>query len=95
MEEACRIFHLCYCTINMHILQKEQTLAYVCFCALSLTDFKLTLFLAAPYDDRSIRAHVHRTRELLSLSASHSSLSTMLALQHETGQNASANVGGL
>ncbi|KAL6562798.1 hypothetical protein OROHE_005385 [Orobanche hederae] len=49
--------------------------------------------VAAPYDDRSIRAHVHRTRELLSLSASHSSLSTMLALQHETGQNASANVG--
>ncbi|KAL6495668.1 hypothetical protein OROGR_030231 [Orobanche gracilis] len=49
--------------------------------------------VAAPYDDRSIRAHVHRTRELLSLSTSHSSLSTMLALQHETGQNASENVG--
>ncbi|KAI3444967.1 hypothetical protein Pfo_001632 [Paulownia fortunei] len=49
--------------------------------------------IAALYDDRSIRAHVHRTRELLSLSTLHSSLSTMLALQHETGKNASANLG--
>lgn len=47
---------------------------------------------AALYDDRSIRAHVHRTRELLSLSTLHSSLSTSLALQHE---NATANSGGL
>nr|QKE11184.1 tetratricopeptide repeat (TPR)-like superfamily protein 2 [Erythranthe lewisii] len=49
--------------------------------------------LAALYDDRSIRAHVHRTRELLSLSTLRSSLSTMLALQHEIGRNASANLG--
>ncbi|KAJ0580125.1 putative clustered mitochondria protein [Helianthus annuus] len=51
--------------------------------------------IAALYDDRSIRAHVHRTRELLSLSTLHSSLSTSLALQHEMGQNATANSGGL
>ncbi|PIN12698.1 hypothetical protein CDL12_14683 [Handroanthus impetiginosus] len=49
--------------------------------------------IAAFYDDRSIRAHVHRTRELLSLSSLHSSLSTMLALQHETGKNTSPNLG--
>ncbi|KAL2511617.1 Clustered mitochondria protein [Abeliophyllum distichum] len=49
--------------------------------------------VAALYDDRSVRAHVHRTRELLSLSTLHSSLSTTLALQHETGQNTSANLG--
>ncbi|KAM7512311.1 hypothetical protein LguiB_011186 [Lonicera macranthoides] len=47
--------------------------------------------VAALYDDRSIRAHVHRSRELLSLSTLHSSLSTSLALQHEAAQNASAN----
>ncbi|KAL1547485.1 clustered mitochondria protein-like [Salvia divinorum] len=47
--------------------------------------------VAALYDDRSIRAHVHRTRELLSLLALHSSLSTTLALQHETSQNAANN----
>ncbi|XP_011087269.1 clustered mitochondria protein [Sesamum indicum] len=49
--------------------------------------------IAALYDDRSIRAHVHRTRELLSLSTLHSSLSTMLALQHEAGKPAAANTG--
>ncbi|KAI3740028.1 hypothetical protein L2E82_30445 [Cichorium intybus] len=49
--------------------------------------------IAALYDDRSIRAHVHRTRELLSLSTLHSSLSTSLALQHEMNQNATANSG--
>ncbi|XP_031494189.1 clustered mitochondria protein isoform X2 [Nymphaea colorata] len=35
------------------------------------------------YDERSIRAHVRRARELLSLSSLHSSLSTTYALQHE------------
>ncbi|KAK8469270.1 hypothetical protein PHAVU_005G037000 [Phaseolus vulgaris] len=45
------------------------------------------------YDDRSIRAHVHRTRELLSLSNLHASLSTSLALQNETSQNKAANSG--
>ncbi|KAG0449031.1 hypothetical protein HPP92_027514 [Vanilla planifolia] len=39
--------------------------------------------VGAPYDDRSIRSHVHRARDLLSLSNLHTSLSTSLALQHE------------
>lgn len=43
--------------------------------------------VAALYDDRSIRAHVHRTRDLLSLSTLHASLSTSLALQYETAQS--------
>ncbi|KAH6812998.1 tetratricopeptide repeat protein [Perilla frutescens var. frutescens] len=47
--------------------------------------------VAALYDDRSIRAHVHRTRELLSLLTLHSSLSTTLALQHETSRNSANN----
>ncbi|KAK4285521.1 hypothetical protein QN277_002210 [Acacia crassicarpa] len=47
----------------------------------------------ALYDDRSIRAHVHRTRELLSLSSLHASLSTSLALQNETFQNKAASSG--
>ncbi|KAE8038191.1 hypothetical protein FH972_010723 [Carpinus fangiana] len=47
----------------------------------------------ALYDDRSIRAHVHRTRELLSLSTLHSSLSTSLALQYETAQNKASSPG--
>lgn len=51
--------------------------------------------IAALYDDRSIRAHVHRTRELLSLTTLHSSLSTTLALQHETSRNAATNKTGL
>ncbi|GMH18998.1 hypothetical protein Nepgr_020839 [Nepenthes gracilis] len=45
--------------------------------------------VAALYDDRSMRAHVHRTRELLSLSTLHASLSTSLALHHETVRNTS------
>lgn len=48
--------------------------------------------IPALYDDRSIRAHVHRTRELFSLSAVHSSLSTSLALQHDTSRNTTAEV---
>ena len=51
--------------------------------------------LAAPYDDRSIRAHVHRTRELLSLSTLHASLSTSLALEYETAQKKALGSGGL
>ncbi|CAL0310303.1 unnamed protein product [Lupinus luteus] len=47
----------------------------------------------ALYDDRSIRAHVLRTRELLSLSNLHASLSTSLALQNETAQDKAANSG--
>lgn len=48
----------------------------------------------ALYDDRSIRAHVHRTRDMLSLSTLHASLSTSLALQYELAQkNAAATAG--
>uniref|UniRef100_A0A2P2M9C1 Clustered mitochondria protein-like n=1 Tax=Rhizophora mucronata TaxID=61149 RepID=A0A2P2M9C1_RHIMU len=43
--------------------------------------------VAATYDDRSIRAHVHRTKELLSLSTLHASLSTSLALECDAAQN--------
>ncbi|XP_010695371.2 clustered mitochondria protein [Beta vulgaris subsp. vulgaris] len=48
--------------------------------------------VSAFYDDRSVRAHVHRTRELLSLSTLHASLSTSLALQHETSHSSSESV---
>ncbi|XP_057978720.1 clustered mitochondria protein isoform X3 [Malania oleifera] len=48
--------------------------------------------VAALYDDRSIRAHVHRTRELLSLSTLHASLSTSLALQQETTQTTTTSL---
>uniref|UniRef100_A0A2N9FHE4 Clu domain-containing protein n=1 Tax=Fagus sylvatica TaxID=28930 RepID=A0A2N9FHE4_FAGSY len=53
----------------------------------------MEIILAALYDDRSIRAHVHRTRELLSLSTLHASLSTSLALQYETTQNKASSPG--
>ncbi|GAV85691.1 eIF3_p135 domain-containing protein/CLU domain-containing protein/TPR_12 domain-containing protein [Cephalotus follicularis] len=49
--------------------------------------------VAALYDDRSIRAHVHRTRDLLSLSTLHASLSTSLALQYEMTQNKAPSSG--
>ncbi|VVB05448.1 unnamed protein product [Arabis nemorensis] len=49
--------------------------------------------VAALYDDRSIRAHVHRARDLLSLSTLHSSLSTTLALQYDTALNKVQNPG--
>lgn len=49
---------------------------------------------AALYDDRSIRAHVHRTRDLVSLSNVHASLSTSLALQNEIAQNKAAKSEG-
>ncbi|KAK8914116.1 Clustered mitochondria protein [Platanthera zijinensis] len=39
--------------------------------------------LGAQYDDRSIRSHVRRARDLISISNLHTSLSTSLALQHE------------
>ncbi|XP_077210396.1 clustered mitochondria protein-like isoform X2 [Tasmannia lanceolata] len=47
----------------------------------------------ALYDDRSIRSHVRRARELLSLSSLHASLSTSLALQHETMQQTTTDTG--
>ncbi|ESQ45291.1 hypothetical protein EUTSA_v10010065mg [Eutrema salsugineum] len=49
--------------------------------------------IAALYDDRSIRAHVHRARDLLSLSTLHSSLSTTLALQYDAALNKVQNPG--
>ncbi|KAK8622175.1 hypothetical protein V6N13_097799 [Hibiscus sabdariffa] len=49
--------------------------------------------VAALYDDRSIRAHVHRTRDLLSLSTLHASLSTSLALQYENAKSKAPNSG--
>ncbi|EPS64952.1 hypothetical protein M569_09828, partial [Genlisea aurea] len=49
--------------------------------------------ISAQYDDRSIRAHLQQTKDLLSLSTLHSSLSTMFALQHENGNTSSVNIG--
>ncbi|WZZ81469.1 hypothetical protein YC2023_102041 [Brassica napus] len=49
--------------------------------------------IAALYDDRSIRAHVHRARDLLSLSTLHSSLSTTLALKYDAALNKAQNPG--
>ncbi|GMI95762.1 FRIENDLY MITOCHONDRIA, non responding to oxylipins 38 [Hibiscus trionum] len=49
--------------------------------------------VAALYDDRSIRAHVHRTRDLISLSTLHASLSTSLALHYESAQSKAPNSG--
>ncbi|XP_078438775.1 tetratricopeptide repeat (TPR)-containing protein isoform X2 [Wolffia australiana] len=47
--------------------------------------------VSAMYDERSIRSHVSRARELLSSSNSHASLSTLLALQHENAQKKNAD----
>ncbi|CAM6110974.1 unnamed protein product [Calypogeia fissa] len=43
----------------------------------------------AIYDDRSVRSHVRRTRDLLSTETLHSSLSTALATEYEAKQAAS------
>ncbi|KAL1300799.1 clustered mitochondria protein isoform X1 [Arachis hypogaea] len=45
----------------------------------------------AMYDDRSIRAHVHRTRDVFSLSNVRASFSSVIAKQNETLQNRAAN----
>lgn len=50
--------------------------------------------LSAIYDERSIRSHLRRVRELLSLSSLHVSLSTSLALQQESAQGKSAGTSG-
>ncbi|KAM0941489.1 putative clustered mitochondria protein [Dioscorea sansibarensis] len=47
--------------------------------------------VAALYDERSIRSHIHRARELLSLSTLHTSTSTLLALQSENTKQKSAD----
>uniref|UniRef100_A0A0A9BKP6 Clustered mitochondria protein N-terminal domain-containing protein n=1 Tax=Arundo donax TaxID=35708 RepID=A0A0A9BKP6_ARUDO len=49
--------------------------------------------VAGLYDERSIRSHLRRVRELLSLSTLHVSLSTSLALQQESAQGKSADAG--
>ncbi|KAM0876493.1 hypothetical protein ACQ4PT_036120 [Festuca glaucescens] len=49
--------------------------------------------IAATYDERSIRSHLRRVRELLSLSSLHVSLSTSLALQQESAQAKNADTG--
>ncbi|AQK54770.1 tola protein homolog1 [Zea mays] len=46
--------------------------------------------VAAIYDERSIRSHLRRVRELLSLSSLYVSLSTSLALHQESAQGKSA-----
>ena len=45
---------------------------------------------AAIYDDRMVRSHVRRTRDLISSAFIHSSLSTALADEYETKQGGSA-----
>ncbi|KAK1282554.1 Clustered mitochondria protein [Acorus calamus] len=47
--------------------------------------------VATLYDDRSIRSHLRRSRELLSASPIHASLSTQLALQHDKMQKKAAD----
>uniref|UniRef100_A0ACD5YRT8 Uncharacterized protein n=1 Tax=Avena sativa TaxID=4498 RepID=A0ACD5YRT8_AVESA len=49
--------------------------------------------VTATYDERSIRSHLRRVRELLSLSSLHVSLSTSLALQQESAQAKKADTG--
>ncbi|KAJ7545279.1 hypothetical protein O6H91_09G113600 [Diphasiastrum complanatum] len=47
--------------------------------------------VTALYDDRSVRAHVRRTRDLISASNTYSSLSTSLAIEHEAKQSLAGN----
>lgn len=44
----------------------------------------------ALYDDRMVRSHVRRTRDLISTALIHSSLSTALAVEYEAKQAGSA-----
>jgi protein TIF31 len=45
------------------------------------------IHVAAFYDDRSIRNHLRRTRDLLSSTNIHSSLSTTLAMENDSKKN--------
>ncbi|MED6171806.1 hypothetical protein PIB30_044224 [Stylosanthes scabra] len=47
--------------------------------------------IPAMYDDRAIRAHVHRTRDVLSLSNIHTSFSSLIARQNEATLIKAAN----
>ena len=42
---------------------------------------------AALYDDRSVRSHVRRIRDLVSTPSLHSSLSTTFAMEYEANQH--------
>ncbi|XP_031373077.1 clustered mitochondria protein [Punica granatum] len=91
--ETC--FHTCYDLIlhtkdgSSHYLEDYNEISEVA----DITTGSCTLeMVPALYDDRSIRAHVHRTRDLLSLSTLHASVSTSLALQYETAQNKASGV---
>ena len=44
----------------------------------------------ALYDDRVVRSHVRRTRDLISTASIHSSLSTALAMEYEAKQAGAA-----
>lgn len=86
--ETC--FYTCYDLLlhtkdgSTHCLEDYNEISEVA----DITASNCTLeMVPALYEDRSIRAHVHRTRDLLSLSTLHASLSTSLALQYETTQN--------
>jgi hypothetical protein len=46
----------------------------------------LSWYCAAMYDDRSVRSHVRRARDLISTASIHSSLSTALASEYEAKQ---------
>jgi hypothetical protein len=46
----------------------------------------LSWYCAAMYDDRSVRSHVRRARDLISTASVHSSLSTALASEYEAKQ---------
>ncbi|URE31156.1 hypothetical protein MUK42_16295 [Musa troglodytarum] len=65
--------------VRQFLLDAPETCFFTCY----------DLFLHtknALYNDRSIRSHIHRCRELLSLASLQPSLSTLLALQHENTQ---------
>ncbi|KAK6933740.1 CLU domain [Dillenia turbinata] len=76
---------ICYCTQRWSNFNEIGEVA-------DITTGNCTLeMVAASYDDRSIRAYIHRTRELVSLSNLYASLSTSLALQHETTHSTNAS----
>ncbi|XP_047337970.1 clustered mitochondria protein-like isoform X2 [Impatiens glandulifera] len=73
---------------SIHQLEDHNEISEVADITTADCSFEM---VAALYDDRSIRSHVDRSRDLLSLSSLHSSLSTSLALQHEIKQKTPSN----
>lgn len=59
-------------------------------CSGHFLHFVFSCECAAMYDDRMVRSHVRRTRDLISTALIHSSLSTALAVEYETKQAGSA-----